>query len=144
MNIETTKRSTFTISCLGGGFSPADSTTYYFGLNSITNITAANMDFSVGYVFTIIGAILTIAANTTSGSNENCTLQIRNTTQATSSSIGTFQTNGADAVTIAYFSFTNLNIAVAASDLIAVQVDTPAWASNPIDTRWYCTLICER
>lgn len=131
------KSSTDTIYFLcfhGGALNPADSTSYYFGCSSNTiGTNATNVDFNIGYNCTLKQVVLGISSNTTPGSNENVTLQLRNTTQSTSTSIGTFQTNGSSATVTTNFTFTGLNISVASGDFICIQFDTPAYATNPIN-----------
>ena len=129
----------------GGAFSPADSTTYYFTYSSnAIGTAAANVDMNLGYAFKIVGVQLFIAGNTTAGTNENVTLQVRNVTQATSSSVGTYQTNASSATATANFTFTGLNISIGSGDSFCLQVDTPAWATNPVSCNHRANIICER
>ena len=135
----------FLIPFLSQALSPADSTSYYIGPgNNVPGTTDTNADINLGFAFKITGAIVIIAGNTTAGTSENCTLKLRNTTQATSTSIGTFQTNGASATITTTFTFTGLDISVASGDSFCGQVDTPAWATNPAGSRWYCYFIGKR
>jgi len=132
----------FTLQSVGGAGNPADLTTYYQGLNLVFFTTNENSHkFNVGFAFKIIGAIISAGGNSVAGTTEDSVLQIRNVTQATSSSIGNFKTNGSSTVSI-NTTFTELNISVAASDLIALQIDTPAWVTNPTNIRIGVTLIC--
>jgi hypothetical protein len=110
----------------------ADSSTYYatLGALSLAN-TPTNADNNLGFACTIIGAIVTVSNNSTTGSSENATVQLRNTTTATSHLIGTFTTDASTSVCKS-FTFTGLNIPVAAIDEICPQIDTPAWATNPV------------
>ena len=129
----------------GGAFSPADNTTYYFTYSSnAIGTAAANVDMNLGYAFKIVGVQLFIAGNTTAGTNENVTLQVRNVTQATSSSVGTYQTNASSATATANFTFTGLNISIGSGDSFCLQIDTPAWATNPVSANHRANLICER
>lgn len=133
----------FTISFESGSFNPADSTTYYFSdVRIAPNTNASNFSFNLGYAYTIIGIKVGVAANSTAGSTENSTLQIRNITQATSSSVGTFTSDGSSTL-IRSATFTGLNISVAAGDSIACQWDTPAWGTNPQGPVIFATLICK-
>lgn len=142
--IQTDKRDTIELLFAGGAFSPSDSTTYYMGHAFTPVTTATDIDFNLGYSAIIIGIQLTIRSNTTAGTNENITVQIRNTTQSTSSSIGTFQSNGGSASVIAPFTFTGLSIPLAATDYFCVQFDTPSWSINPVGTVWAVNLIILR
>lgn len=131
----------FSVICIGGAaFNPADSTTYYWGISRATAPTTVetNQAFKIGVACKLVGAMVNPVANT-AGSSENTTLKLRNVTQATSSSIGTFTANFLTPV-IGSFSYTGLNISVAANDLIAVQMDTPAWVTNPLTLGTFVTL----
>jgi len=110
---------------------PVDSTTYYFSSALIISTTATAVDMNVGYAFKVIGAIIqAVNSGGTQGSSENSTLQLKNTTTNTSTSIGTFKT---DATTgnQTEVTYTGLNISVAATDSFALQWDFPAAATNP-------------
>lgn len=130
-----------------GVLSPADSTTYYFSVgaagNIIPNTTDTNFAFNLGYAFTIIGAVVSIGGNTTSGSTENNTFQIRNITQNSSSSVGSFLSNGSTTLTVKR-TITGLNISVAAGDSICGRWDAPAYATNPAGARIGTVLLCKR
>jgi len=110
---------------------PVDSTTYYFSSALGIGTTAASFDVNLGYAFRVIGATIQAFNNSgTVGSNEDSTLQLRNTTAGTSSSIGTFKTNAA-ALAQTEVTYTGLNISVAATDFFALQWDFPAATTNP-------------
>lgn len=116
----------------GGALNPTDSTTYYVGLvRAVPNTTASNFGFNLGFAYTITDVIVSVGANSTAGSNENSTFQIRNITQGTSSSVGTFTSDGSTTLVMSK-TFNNLNINVASGDSICGQWDTPAWATNPL------------
>lgn len=132
---------TFSILCFHGGvLNPADNTTYYFGTGNPIGTTDTNVDFNIGMACTLIGVTLTISNNTTSGTNENLTLKLRNTTQNTSSNIGTFQTNGASSTVAVNFTYSGLNIPIATNDLICIEINCPAWATNPVAVALRTTL----
>jgi len=134
----------FTLPFQSGAVSPSDSTTYYIGVTRTgLTTTATDVNCNVGYSFTVIGAIISAGVNTISGTNENSTAQLRNVTQATSTSIGTFKTNGTTTSSI-NTTVTGLNISVASGDFIAIQWDTPAWVTNPTTVVPFITLICKR
>jgi hypothetical protein len=110
---------------------PGDSTTYYFSSALIISTTSTAVDMNVGYAFKVIGAIIqAVNSGGTQGSSENSTLQLRNTTGGTSSSIGTFKTD-ATSGNQTEVTYTGLNISVAATDFFALQWDFPAAATNP-------------
>lgn len=134
----------FTIAFETGAISPADSTTYYFSDTRIVpNTTATNFSYNLGYAYKIIGIKLGVGINSTSGSTETSTLQVRNITQATSTSAGTFTTDGS-ATLIRSATFTGLNISVASGDSIALQWDSPVWALNPVGMVVFATLFCQK
>lgn len=134
----------FTIAFETGAISPADATTYYFSdCRIVPNTTATNFSYNLGYAYKIIGIKLGVSLNSTTGSTENSTLQVRNITQATSTSVGTFTTDGS-ATLIKSATFTALNISIAAGDSIALQWDTPAWSTNPVGTLIFATIFCQK
>ena len=130
--------------------SPADSTTYY--ISFVSNVTAngtagagAGRSLQLGYAAKIVGGAVTVANTTTQGSSEDSTLLIRNVTTSTSSSIGTFKTNALVDGNNSFISktITGASIYVAATDEIALQWNTPTYATNPAGTRIYGYLIVE-
>lgn len=134
----------FVLTCLSSTLSPADSTSYYFDLAAVaTSVTDTNVDFNLGFAYTVVGMVMACGNNTIQGSAEDATAQIRNVTAATSSSVGTFKTNSTSAVSVTT-TFTGLAIAVGASDSICIQVDTPAWAVNPVNLVMRAYVICKR
>jgi hypothetical protein len=134
----------FTVQFETAPLSPADATTYYFGDVRITpNLTATNFNYNLGSAYTIIGARISIGSNTSSGTTELATLQIRNITQGTSSSLGTFRTD-ATSTSIKGTTFTGASISVAASDDIVAQIDFPTYATNPTTILIFLTLICKK
>lgn len=145
MRIITSNVDTITIDTNPQNFSPADATTYYGGIGLMANSTTdTNQDFNLGFDCTLVGAVVFVTQNTTGGTSENITFQLRNTTQTTSSSIGTFQSSGASTTVCVPFTFTGLAISVAAADSICVQYDTPTWVTNPVATQWRALLIFKK
>lgn len=136
----------FTIQCAQtNSISPADSTTYFFGAvtNAPTTTDTDNAFFAPGFAMTIVGIRLSEGLNSTAGTAENSTLQFRNITQNTTTSIGTFKTNGTNTLALS-FAYNSLSISVAAGDSICMRWDTPAWVTNPVASRIFVTLICRR
>jgi len=134
----------FTVQFETGTLSPADATTYYFSdLRLAPNLTATNFNYNLGSAYTIIGARISIGNNVVSGTTELATLQIRNITQGTTSSLGTFRTD-ATSVSIKGNTFTGASISVAASDDIVAQIDFPTYANNPTSILIFLTLICKK
>lgn len=134
----------FTIPFFPAVLSPADATTYYIGAGSIApSTTATNQDMSFGYDMTVIGAVIMASGNTASGTTENSTMSIRNTTTSTSSTIGTFQTNGSTTVIIST-TITGLSINVDAAQSFCLQWLAPTWVTNPTAVAVRTILICKR
>lgn len=134
----------FTVQFETGTLSPADATTYYFSdVRLAPNLTATNFNYNLGSAYTIIGARISISNNVVSGTTELATLQIRNITQSTSSSLGTFRTD-ATSTSIKGTTFTGASISVAASDDIVAQIDFPTYATNPTNIIIFLTLICKK
>jgi len=134
----------FTVQFETGTLSPADATTYYFSdLRIAPNLTSTNFNYNLGSAYTIIGARISIGNNVVSGTTELATLQIRNITQSTTSSLGTFRTD-ATSTSIKGTTFTGASISVAASDDIVAQIDFPTYATNPTNIIIFLTLICKK
>jgi hypothetical protein len=134
----------FTVQFETGTLSPSDATTYYFSdLRLTPNLTATNFNYNLGFAYTIIGARISIGNNIVSGTTELATLKIRNITQSTTSSLGTFRTD-ATSVSIKGTTFTGASISVAASDNIVAQIDFPTYANNPTNILIFLTLICKK
>lgn len=133
----------FTLFLIPAAISPTDSTTYYFGQSSnAPTTTATDNDYNVGYAFKVIGATITVSNNTVQGTTEISTLKLRNTTQATSTDIGDFTTDGTTTVS-KNTPITGLNINVASGDSIAMEWRTPAWVTNPTTMLIRITLVCQ-
>lgn len=116
---------------LGGTLNPADSTTYYFSNRAIVaTTTPSNHDITMPYGGTIVGVNVILGGNTASGTSESSTLLFRNVTQATSSTLASFQTNGSSAQVI-NSAATGLNINFLNTDRICLQINSPVFAVNP-------------
>lgn len=132
------KKDTFAFLCLYGGATVVTDSSIWHYFNSGNAPTAGNIDtnndYNFGFACTLIGATIDVYGNTTAGSNENITVELRNTTAATTSSIGTFQSSGGSATVTDHFTFTGLNIAIGASDNVCLKITNPLWATNPVGT----------
>lgn len=109
------------------GFSPADSTTYYFGVwDGLTPHTASETRRIYVMQTGIITAV-SLFFTGTAGSSETSTLWIRknNTTDYTV----TTTLNLSSAIYNAFV--TGLSIPITAGDYIVFKWTTPAWATNP-------------
>lgn len=137
-------KNVFCFPVYSSAFSPADATTYYVGINRLApSITSTNMDFQIKIAMTIVTVVITVVGNTTAGTSENIACKIRNVTQATSSTVGNFQSNSGSATLSLDFVFNALSISVGLNDFIAVQFDCPTWVTNPVATRWDVILFCK-
>lgn len=121
-----------------GPHSPADSTAYYFGPQVVgtPNGTVNTRTMTVRYTGTIYAADLVLVVGGTLGSSETFTTYLRhnNTTDTEISAVCQM-----DSV-FEQFSNDALNIAITSGDTIEVKMVTPAWATNPTDTRALLTL----
>lgn len=124
----------------GANHSPADSTTYYFGLGQNTPVTSAQTQ---KYFFPKSGTVtrcdITVAVGGTLGTTEASTFNFRlnDTTNTELSAAVTMDT--------AYqtFNVTGLSIAVVAGNYAEVQIVTPMWVTNPTNVRYYASLFIE-
>jgi len=112
---------------------PADATSYHFGINIEIPASATirrEFKFPQAGTMTAFSFNLLQAIN---GSNQTCTIYLRNTTTSTDYTIGTFTSdfglNGALKTV-----FSGLSIAVNTTDDWAVKILTPTWTTNP--TNW--------
>ena len=127
---------TFSVPFLSNALDPLDATNYFFG--GISNLippstTNTNQDFVIGYACTVVGCVIQAHGNTTQGSSEDVALRLRNNTANTTTTMGNFKTNATSTTTVVT-SITGLNISVAASDLITLQMNG-TWATNPTQVR---------
>ena len=135
------------LSLYGGGTPVADSSVWHYfnsGIAPTAGNTDTNNDYNFGFAVVLIGVTIDVYGNTTAGTNENITLELINTTQATTSSVGTFQSNGGSTTVTSHFTITGLNISVASSDYICWKVTNPVWATNPVATVYRVQAIFKR
>jgi len=122
---------------ISAGWNPVDSTTYYFGGNWLQNGTAARTRLYIPLGGTIVYASFNSFVGTTLGSAETSSAWVRlnNTTDTLISDV--IQQDAA------YEQFINssLSIAVSAGDYIEIKWTTPAYATNPTNTRQYGTIM---
>ena len=138
----------FTFLCLHGGAAPAaDSSVWHFlnsGISPTAGNTDTNNDFNFGYAVTIVAATIMTYGNTTAGTGELVTFELRNTTQNTTTSIGTTAANGGSATVVTNTTITGLNIAIGASDFFTLRVTNPVWATNPVGVIYRAVLTFKR
>jgi hypothetical protein len=118
----------------GGGVSPADSTTYYFGTDTETMLHTvyANASIRIPKTGTVKAAYFHFIKNVT-GSGENITLAFR-LNDTTDLNLTTTMTWSATADKV--YS-TGLSQAVTAGDTFTMKLVTPAWVTNPTGVRGY-------
>jgi hypothetical protein len=135
--------STLSIECISGTItSPVDATTYFWcigGTFLTAAITAAGQGSKFAYNFELIGITIRMTTTTT-GSNEDSTLYLRNITAGTSTLMGTFKTNG----NLAYTSITGLTISCNTTDEYCLEARTPTWTTNPANLRLTASLFLRR
>jgi hypothetical protein len=108
----------------------ADSTSYHFGINiEIPATTTLRREFKFPQAGTMTAFSFSLLQST-NGSNQTCTLYLRNTSTSTDYTIGTFTSdfnlNGALNTL-----FSGLSIAVNTTDNWTVKITTPAFTTNP-------------
>lgn len=119
-------------------FDFADSTTYNFGafinVNPSTSTTVHRVQSPVSGLITRITFSQSIG---TVGTAEDVTLNIM--VNAAVTPIGTFHADASPSVLNSF----NKQIQVKEGDLIYIQIVTPAWATNPLQTRSLATVVIE-
>lgn len=109
---------------------PADATNYHFNGNSIApNSTDSTRAFKFAKAGTVDRVYLAYQ-QTTNGSNETITLYLRNVTDGTDTTVGTF-TSDFGASTGSGFNFEGLSISVNATNFYTWKITTPTWGTNP-------------
>jgi hypothetical protein len=142
------KTDTFTVfSIIGTWASPADSLSYYAPITGalttpLTTITTFLSSFN--FACKIVGIFVQHLNNVgTQGSSENVAFQLKNNTTSLSSQLINIQTNQASGVQKNFEDYT-LNISIAANDSVALQINTPAWATNPTNLALRVTLFIQK
>lgn len=123
----------------GSAFSPADSTTYYFG-------TPFDLPFTTGESTARIyipkpGTITKILlhARPTAGSNEQSTVSLRLNNLSDTNVITTLDLSGSSV-----FVSADVSIPVVVGDFVTPKWVTPAWATNPTAVRFYMLIWVDR
>jgi hypothetical protein len=142
------KTDTFTLlSIIGTWASPADSLSYYSPITggvTIPTTTITTYLSSFSFACKIIGIYVQHLNNSgTQSSSENVAFQIRNNTTSTSTQLINIQTSQASGVQKNFEDY-SLNISIAANDQIALQINTPAWATNPTNAIFRVSLFIQR
>jgi hypothetical protein len=112
---------------------PLDATSYHFGIiGDIMGTTTLRREFKFPQAGTM-NAFSFNLLQATNGSNETCTLYLRNTTTSTDYTIGTFTSDfGLNGALKTLYS--GLSIAVNTTDNWVIKILTPTWTINP--TTW--------
>jgi hypothetical protein len=109
---------------------PVDATSYHFGIiGDIMATTTLRREFKFPQAGTMTAFSFNLLQST-NGSNETCTLYLRNTTTSTDYTIGTFTSDfGLNGALKTLYS--GLSIAVNTTDNWVVKILTPTWGTNP-------------
>lgn len=124
-----------TLSSTTNAFSPADSTTYYFGSARTPSVTSKDNSIIITKTGTIKQVGILTVINTTLSTTENSTLSVRVRSGGINGSItDTVITNTLkfNATYISTF-ITGLNISVTEGDAIEMVWLTPTWVTNPVN-----------
>ena len=122
-------------------WSPVDGTTYFAGARASLSTTPIGGRSRV-YVpqgGTITKSYIFVATDSTLGTGETSTIAILKN-NSTATNVSTTVTTNSSAIV---FSNTALSISVAAGDYIEWRWVCPAWATNPISVRIWCTALVE-
>lgn len=122
----------------------ADSRTYYAGIGGLQLLTVDTAaDTPCPFDCTVVGLIIYASNNTTSGTSENCTAKMHITGGASSASFGNFQTNASTTNGLGFY-LTGTTFDINAGDLYSCEIETPAWATNPIGCAIRITPVVKR
>jgi hypothetical protein len=138
------RKDTFTIRTAIGGFNPADSTTYFFSEQALSNSTNATLyDAIIPFNCTLVSAIIYAANTATNATNEASTVNFRvnNTTDTLLSNAVIF--GGTIPIANAY-SVTGLSVNLAVGNTFIIKWTTPTWATNPTNAQLAVILYFER
>lgn len=123
----------FVLQAQQGSFSPADSTTHYFGIpgRALAETTAARRKIYIPVACTLTRAdIQVFNAGGTAGTTETSTLSFRYN-DTTDTSLTTGLQNNQAAETSTYYNITGLSVACSAGSFFELKWATPAWVTNP-------------
>jgi hypothetical protein len=115
-------------------FNPADSSDYYFSngyIAAATSTAQRRFKFEAGSTTAIKLALQ--MSNTVAASSELVTLNLRNQTTSTDYLIGTFDMSLVGSNSNWFFEFA-FSHTINTTDLWAIKMTTPAWATNPTST----------
>lgn len=124
-----------TLSSTTNAFSPADSTTYYFGSARTPSVTSKDNSIIITKTGTIKQVGILTVINTTLSTTENSTLSVRVRSGGINGSITDTVITNTLKFNATYIStlITGLNISVTEGDAIEMVWLTPAWVTNPVN-----------
>jgi hypothetical protein len=124
-----------TLSSTTNAFSPADSTTYYFGSARTPSVTSKDNAIIITKTGTIKQIGIVTVINTTLSTTENSTLSVRVRSGGINGSITDTVITNTLKFNATYIStlITGLNISVTQGDAIEMVWLTPAWVTNPVN-----------
>jgi hypothetical protein len=124
-----------TLSSTTNAFSPADSTTYYFGSARTPSVTSKDNAIIITKTGTIKQIGIVTVINTTLSTTENSTLSVRVRSGGINGSITDTVITNTLKFNATYIStlITGLNISVTEGDAIEMVWLTPAWVTNPVN-----------
>lgn len=124
-----------TLSSTTNAFSPADSTTYYFGSARAPSVTSKDNSIIITKTGTIKQIGILTVINTTLSTTENSTLSVRVRSGGINGSITDTVITNTLKFNATYIStlITGLNISVTEGDAIEMVWLTPAWVTNPVN-----------
>lgn len=133
----------FTLTFTPAPFNPSNNTSYYFSYGLLGPTTAATSHAVVsGKSFIVTGATVSASSNTTAGTAESSTLKIRNITLGTSSTIGSFITNGSSSLT-KNTTITGVSIPIDINQSYCIEILTATFVTAPVNVRVVVNLICK-
>ena len=124
-----------TLSSTTSSFSPADSTTYYFGSARTPSVTSKDNAIIITKTGTIKQIGILTVINTTLSTAENSTLSVRVRSGSINGSITDTVITTTLKFNATYIStlITGLNISVTEGDAIEMVWLTPSWVTNPVN-----------
>ena len=141
----TLKRDTFTIRTAIGPFSPADSTTYYFGEQALTNPTSIVYKGIAVYNCTLVGAAIYAAYSSgATATTETSTVNFRLNNLADTLLSNAVVFGGSSPPFANAYNVTGLSTVLVPGDTYVIKWTTPAWVTNPANAQLVVTLYFER
>lgn len=123
---------------------PLDSTTYYLGQNGTSNAAIVQTGYNfvrvpVPIAGNVIAVTMVAVNETTNSSGEGVTVKLNKNNGTTLTLAPTIVWNSPKMQL-----WSGLSFAVAAGDFLALEMNTPVWATNPVTTRLASTIIIQK